>query len=143
MAQPYRDLWYQQAQAQGVTADLAAIGRQVLCERHQIGKPSDRLGAEDEGQAMIKMCLHNPVAAQELFEFELKTIQSSSHAPELTSSLVAGVHSVAARRTSARLPVACPFCNVPADEPCRDWYGYPRAVAHPERVRQVQTEAES
>ena len=65
----YWDDWLREAQDAGVAAPLATLGMEVLRAHRKNRWPKEFLGREDDGPAMITMCLEEP-AETELFFVE-------------------------------------------------------------------------
>ncbi len=65
----YWDDWLQEAQVAGVAAPLAKLGMEVLRAHRKNRWPKEFLGQEEDGPAMITMCLEEP-AETELFFVE-------------------------------------------------------------------------
>ena len=69
------DDWQRWAIAQGVTEDIADLGRSVIREAYQHGW-SERLqslcGWRDDGQRMVKLALHSPEKARKQWDHLLE-----------------------------------------------------------------------
>jgi hypothetical protein len=64
----YWDKWEQKAQAAGVAADLAQLGREVMRDHSEHGKGDYLLGEEADGDKMLSMCLEDAQAAKLFFQ---------------------------------------------------------------------------
>lgn len=68
----YWDLWSSRAEALGVPAALASLGRELMREVAQHGHDSTTaLGTEDDGPYMLAMCLQAPLSAEQRFSLDL------------------------------------------------------------------------